>query len=481
MGRFSDRRDSFRARLARGSYRAAEDLEGRPTAVDGSGDFHADRKSRNDARRLARSAERNASLYDGPMSQVLNFLLGDGTWPRPLAGGLKQPEQEALAKAWATDAATPRFDFRQRDPLSVKLRLFARSYLRDGDVAAVHDGHARALTVEADRLVDPPAVRGIKTTGGIAKAGDGSHASYWIAEYDSIGRLNPAHAKPYPADRVTFVAHRTRDSQVRGVPVQIAGLDDLDRLDSLNESEIRGSEAASLPLALLEPGPNADYSGGNGPIITESAAFLKLPKGWKPTPTNFQRPNLNVCEFTRLHLRILVMVLGCPLELLMLDLGTLNYAASRSLRNIAEDALGKWRREVLHPLLDRLWSEWCADRGIDVPPVEWQWPRLQIHDRNKEAEADRAEIDNKTSSRLRIVGPDRFKILQELHEEDVESDRLLIARIVAAQVLCVAANKADPSTKLHWSLVISAAGATSAPGAYIQGAKPVEPANGPPA
>jgi capsid protein len=453
------RRQSSKAALGAHSYRATEDLEARPTAPDASGDWHADKRSRDDARRLSRSAERNAAIYTGPISVFTNFVLADGSWPRPLPLGLPQPESETLAQDWQSDAATTRFDFKGRDTLGEQLRLWLRSYLRDGDVAAVHDGHARIMVVEADRIVDPPASRqtSARLSGGVEIAPSGAHLGYWIADYDRIGRLNPARAKRYDATRTTFAAHRDRDSQVRGVPVQVAGLDDIDRLDSLNDAEIRSAEAASLPLAFLEQSQEAPAAKPSL-VMTEAAALVTLPKGQKAIPTQFNRPNLDVIAFTRQQLRVLFMVLGLPLELIMQDLGTLNYAASRSLRNLAEDALGAWRRRCLHPLLNRLWREWCIERGIAanaVPAVQWQWPRLSIHDRNKEADADATELANGSTSLRRIVGPDRLLVIQEQAEESVERDRLQIARIVAAQQQINRANATTPGLNLTWAHIIA--------------------------
>ena len=469
MGRLAPRTDNYRARLARGSYRAAEDTEARSTAPDGSGDVHADTRSRNAARKLSRSMERNAAIYSGQHTALMGFMLGDGSWPRALPMGLTQPEAEQLAAAWAIDAQSTAFDAKERDSLPEVLRLWGLAILRDGDVAAVHDG-ITVQAVEADRVVEPPSGRAKNCAGGIEKDRIGKHIAYWIADYDSLGRLNSAHAKRYTADRVTFAANRKRTSQGRGMPVQVSALDDLDRLDSLNEAEIRTAEAASLPLAFLKPGPDAVSK--PGAIITEAAALVTLPHDHEVITTDFGRPNLNVPEFTRLAMRVISMELGAPLELLMLDLGQLNYAASRSLRNLAEDALGAWRRRIFLPLLTKLWAAWCLARGIDAPAVEWQWPRLAIHDRGKEADADKQELENGSTSLRRIVGPDRLKILQEQAEEDDERDRLLIDRIDRVQARCDAINKKTPTAGLHWSAIIAAPGAKSAPGAYLDAAKP---------
>lgn len=457
------------ARLARGSYRVAEDLDARSTAPDGSGDYHADPRTRAAITRLARSADRNASLFAGPITRYIGYLLGDGSWPRPrLADGANVD----LVEDWKRDALTPRFDASGRFSLPSLLKLWIRGYLRDGDTLAVHDGQARTQLIEGDRIMDPSAGRTTdRLVGGISQDRLGTRIRFWIADYDRNGRLSPTYAKPYDAQHVTYTGLIDRSSQQRGICVLGAGLDDLDRLDALNDAEIKTAEAASRHLAYMEREKGAGTEKA-AHIFTDAAALLDIPAGRKIVAGSLGRPNLDVPAFTRLQLRIIFLCLETPLELLLGELNDLNYSAARSLRNLSEDAFGMARRIHLHPLLDRLWREWCQARGIEPPAVEWEWPRLQIHDRNKEIEADSADLANETTSRMRLVGSDWKRIMAELSAEDRERDRLLIERITEAQKRCNELNADIKGLNLHWSHLLAAGGARSAPGAYLQGAKP---------
>ena len=397
------------AALAWGSYRAANDLDARRTSIDGTADFHADQDTRNRLRRLSRSADRNASLYSGPLTQALGFLLGDGSWPRPRWGSDVKDADERTRR-WVAAASSARFDADGILALHQILEAHGRSVIRDGDAAAVHDGRGAVQLVESERIVGPGVgvaitVQGVQFAGRIPSA-------YWIAAPDRLGRIIGGKAKSFPAQRVTFTAHRDRSGQVRGIPMLAASLDDLDHLDSLGEAEIRSAESASLPTAYLET-PENGPAPPNGTIRTEAATMIALPPGVKAVASNMGRPNLDVPEFQRLNMRVAFMTLGLPLELLLLDLGQLNYSASRSLRNLAEDRLGRLRRWLWHPILDRMVSDWQRAEGMGPVAPTWDWPRLQLHDRNKESEADDAELSAGTSSLQRICGHDWEAIQRE--------------------------------------------------------------------
>ena len=339
---------------------------------------------------------------------------------------------------------------------------------RDGDAAAVHDGRGAVQLVESDRIVSPsgtaaPAsgriVQGVQFKGRKV-------AAYWITDPDTLGRIYPGRASSYPAAQVTFTAHRDgRASQVRGVPILSPSLDDLDHLDSLGESEIRSAETSSLISVGLKRTPNS-----NAPLIQSGTVrsgpglMFSLPDGYEPVDLNNGRPNLNVPEFQRLNMRIAYMVMGLPLELLLLDLNQLNYSAARSLRNLAEDNLGNKRRWLYHPLLRKMLGEWLALRGVDpalADVVAWDWPRLQLHDRIKEAEGDKAELDNGTTSLQRLNGHDCFAILDEQATVATYRDAQLVARIVAAHQACQSANTANPGLGLTWQQIVTLPGAGS--------------------
>jgi hypothetical protein len=449
----ADRPAAPAAALAWGSYRAAEDTDLRLSATtpDGSGDYHHDTRTAEAMRRLSRSADRNAAIVAGPLRAALRLLIGNEVGPRPRPVLDDAAAADALAGAWMRDACTPRFDADGSATLLDLLTLAGLSYLRDGDVAAVHDGVGASVLVEADRILSPAAGRtDAVVVQGVEFAGR-RRAAFWIADYDRNGRVSPSYARRYDAEQVTFAANWDRAGQTRGVPVFAACLDDLEHLDSLAESEIRSAENASTFTGILKRTDPTAPTIPQAVLKTRAGTIIAPPQGYEMNAPNLGRPNLNVPEFQRLNLRIALMTLGLPLELLLLDLGSLNYAASRSLRNLAEHTLHQWRSRMWRRWLDRTWAEWATAQGFPDTAVEWEWPRLELHDRNKEAEADATELANGTTSLRQIAGPGWRQIAADRAEELRVAAEARADVIVALHDRCAQLNADHPGLGLRWA------------------------------
>lgn len=467
----------LRGALARGSYQSAEAAERRAVIRDGSGDFHGDPRSRELSRRLSRAADRNAAVYAGPISVALGLLLGDGAWPKPRFTG---PDADELSAAFVADAKDPArhpFDLDGRLPLSELLWLFGRAYFRDGEALAYTGIPGKARLIESDRLVDVKR-EGRRIVDGV-ELSDGAEVAYWVANYSDTGQVDRRTALRVPADQAVFTAYRDRISSTRGVSPIGVSLDTLDQVDRMGDAEVKTAAQGARLLGFLESTGTAGGKPGQptpkapATIETDSAMLIGVPEGYKANLQTTSRPNLNVPAFRLQEMRLAFLVLGIPLELLTQDLNGLNFAASRSLRKLAEAALGLWRCRIFGAFLARVVRGWLTARGEDPErAVEWEWPRLDLHDRNKEATADRDELTNRTTSRRRLVGPDRLAVLDELAEEERHLDALNIRRVEEAQRLCEAVNERMPKADLHWSKVLTLAGAASAPGAYLQAAAP---------
>jgi hypothetical protein len=462
--------------LAARSYQAAESAAARRVPFDGAGSYHADPRSRDLVRRICRSMDRNASVFSGPLTTCLFLLLGDGTWPRPRFTG---PESDHLSQAWGLDAADSArcpFDADGRMSLADLLHQFGRAYLRDGDVLGAFNTTGQVRLVEGDRLCVTS--RPGKTIIDGLELSDGKEVAYWVADYGPGGIIDRRTIKRVPRDSAVFSAYRDRVSAARGVSPLAAAVENLDLVDRMGDSEAATAAMSARVLSFIERtgnDENADIIDQNRVEIGD-AAMVAVPKGWKSTPNNTNRPNLNVPAFRLQEMRSAYMVLGIPFELLTQDLNQLNFAASRSLKKLAETGLGQWRRRIFGALLSRLVSGWLAQRGQDPTlPVAWDWPRLDLHDRNKEAAADSAEIENRTASRRRLVGPDRLAILDELAEEERHQDALLLKRIEAADVGVEALRTKRPEIDLTWRDVVQLPGVSQS-----VNAAPPEAPNEPP-
>jgi hypothetical protein len=114
----------------------------------------------------------------------------------------------------------------------------------------------------------------------------------------------------------------------------------------------------------------------------------------------------------------------------------------------------------------------------DFTEVAWDWPQLPWPDPIKEEQRNQLAIANGTDSIQRIVGPAWREILREQAEVAQLRDALAISRIGNIQAEIDKLAKQYPNLALTWAQVITLAGATSAPGAYLQATAAVDQAAG---
>jgi hypothetical protein len=470
--------------LAAGSYRAVNDPRSRTRIwADGTGDYHLDAHTQRELRTKSRDLERNSHLYDGFLSNWAVYLIGSG--PKPLPRSTNAAWAAQASALFAADAAAGLLDSRRLLAWPLWLAHLARSVVRDGDAGVWHEGDGSAAILEGDRL-------------GTVTCDDRGRIV-------SIGVLAPdqgwfsAPQQSVAAQTLQLVAWRTRPSQTRGHPALAAGLDDWERIDSLNEAEILTAEAASLPWMVVKRQPGAPAGGPvAGPGAAAGPGGRALPTGWQRSdaanlfvmPQGYDgqawapdRPNLNVPAFVIQQLRHLCLPL-LPYEIAFLDVGSLNYAAIRGLGRLARRRLTDFRGLYLLPVINRVWSDWARAQILakrlpavaDFAAVDWQWDELEIRDREKDATAVERELANGTTTLQGELGPDWQRTVEQTAREERAAHAAAVANILALHQACVAANAANPGLDLRWSQIAAIGGATTAPGAFLQGtAAPAAP------
>jgi capsid protein len=469
--------------LASGSYRAAENPRRRFRILDGTGDYHLDDYTRQKLRSQSRDLERNTTWYDAALANFSTFIVGSG--PRPLFTTKDPDRNQAATELWREDAESTALDARSLFDWATWCTMLVRSIVRDGDVPVLHLDSGRALQLESERLDQ--------------------------VRLDEIGRIVGAQLMPQtngyaaggagaPVDinRLSLPAWRTRSSQTRGHPACSAGLDEWERIDSLNETEIISAETASLPwIVLSSPQNGADprrkarnagqmaapgASAPDGWVQTDAGSMLGLPPGVSGTPWTPNRPNLNVPEFVKMNLRGLCTPL-LPYEILFVDVGSLNYAAIRGLGKLAQRKIRDFRT-IIRPTIDRVVRDWARAQILakrlpwnrDFAKHRWDWDDLEIRDREKDATSVEKEMANGTTTLQDEVGPAwRDKIAQAAAEK-TEQAAADVARVVAVHKAIEAAKAKDPTLDLHWSQVVTLGGAETAPSAPLAGAAPPAPA-----
>lgn len=497
------------------SYRATNLDRARPIVRDGSGQRHADDRSRQLARELARDQDRSSGIYRAMVTAFIDMAIGSGVMPRPTTA---DPAWNAKALRLVL-AEFDQLDVEGVDTYSGLQRKWARAIVNDGDQLLVKTKAGKLVTIEADRIDGRPS--GLnqyrRVAGGVLLDGrTGERIAYGVCPYDGSGSfVQTTSAQWYPADQVIYTGTSSRKSQVRSLPALVANLDDAERADSLIEAEIITAEQASMIWGFLKDNSGAGAAGGRDPLAepnldgspafggradTGRVKFLDFVAGTLGMIGNreFQqapvaKPNLNVVEFLRSLFRIFAAELGVPYELALLDVGKLSWSANKALLAFCERRLGVWRGQVFGPLFSAIYRwrvrAWIA-AGLLADRDDWSahehdWPRPPETDGPDQVTTDKGNLELGKTSLRRLVGAAWKSVLAEQAEEQQVRDALALDRIEAIERRLQELRKDLPGLQsLSWAHVITLGGAITAPGAYLAAAvgKPGEaaPADAPP-
>ncbi len=484
-----------------GSYRAAENPRTRAIRYwGGSGDVHADHRTRRIIREMTRHLERNSHVWGILHDRWLDDL---GT-PDPAFRSDDLEWNARMHARWQEKKELARggWDSRQLVNFSSWFRLFAGSVGRDGDAAVVKVEDGTWALIESDRIDAPMKGNQYQSTiTGMTLNRVGAIQKIWVCPmsngYPQIGQ-----AVPYAAEDIEFCAHRKRISQTRGMPPLVAGMDDFERGDSLLESTVIQAEQASSIWGVIKK-LKAELARGTGgqaiaPVTNNGmkspldagasnidqvpdyvsaarGALMMLYEDQEFLQVKNENPNLNVPPFMQFLLRLHSLGLSYPYELAFMDMNRNSWSNGKMLITLARTGMKRWREQTFGPTLTHL-AQWQLERWADefndpLPKnwgtIRWSWPEIPWPDPLKEEQTNKLARENGTTSTQRMV-PEWRRVQEEITEEDKRRDTLQIERIVEAQKLCNKYNATVPGLDLRWPHVVSLVGATSAPGAYLQ-------------
>lgn len=514
-----------RARLVRqragitasmGSYRAAESPRTRApyTVLGGSGDVHADNRTRRIVREMTRDLERNSHLF----GILQNRWLDDLGAPEPHFRSVDPVWNTRMHARWQAKKVKRRggWDARQMTDFAGWVRLFAGSVARDGDVGVVKASDGTWPLIESDRIDSPVKANQYQSTvSGLTLDRAGAIQKVWICPVIN-GYPRVAQAVPYSADDVEFCAHRQRQSQTRGMPPLVAGIDDFERGDSLLESSVIQAEQASgiygvikklraelgratgsqaiapitnggLPAPINAGASNADQVPDY--VSAARGALMMLYEDQEFAQVKNENPNLNVPPFMQFLMRLHSLGLSYPYELAFMDMNGNSWSNGKMLVTLARAGMKRWH-QTFNPTLTSLAQgqakQWHEDEERGELPqgwdnIAWTWPEIPWPDPLKEEQTNKLARENGTTSTRRIL-PEWREVLVEIAEEDTQRDALQVARVTKTQELCNAANAKVPGLDLNWRQVVSMVGATSQPAQFLQSSelannsdKPVDP------
>lgn len=407
-------------------------------------------------RARSRDMARNVMVAAGAINTVTTNVVGEGLVARPMIDRDALGLEEDAAADWEQRAAREWAHWCQSADMGGTLHfcdvqeLAFRATLESGDLLLVRRFRAdpgrayglRLALVEADRVSNPS--RGPDTP--TLKAG---------VEFDENGQILGYHvADQHPGDH-GFVAGTTwgflprvgsdgrplalhlmthlRPDQARGVPYLAPVVESLKQLGDYTDAEVTAAVNAAMMVAFVES-PQAMDDDGN-PIIgeldedsrvlkpeetyLENGATVHLFPGEKISIPQHGRPNANFDAFTMSFLRQTGVALELPFELLVKHF-TASYSASRGALELAWQFFRKRRAWLVRSMCDPVYGWWLTEAvaagrlpapGFFDDPIvraawcgcQWIGPSRIILDPEKEANADRADVELGVKTRDQII------------------------------------------------------------------------------
>lgn len=257
-------------------------------------------------------------------------------------------------------------------------------------------------------------------------------------EYDEFGKPlsytvqtvtpNPSISRPYtyetlPASRIEHLFVRQLPGQKRGLPLLQSAVQTLASLRKIEDSVLSACETAASISFLVESdySPDVDpdsqlcgVEGANGGYVAFDEirlpgrnSGLYLPSGMRASQLKSEQPNVNYKSFREDCLLGVGSALGAPKNIILNDSSSYNYSSARLdaqtwerwatiLQGLCTRILDSHFRTFLsvmsgHPDVQMLLGSY---QTLDEIPVKWFFPKPTHIDRQKEASADIALIQN---------------------------------------------------------------------------------------
>ncbi len=428
--------------------------------LSGTGDMHLTETALSDARETARDAARNDPIVRGLLQSYAEGIVGSelGIEARSSDENWNNA-REQLWKERMLDVpcdVTGRFNFIQ----SVFLAVL--SFARDGDFFVVF-GDDGAWLVEGEQVGTPfgQKVDGeyFRVFNGVATAlPHGRVIGYYVGRPNKWGYIEPSNYAKYTADLVHHVFDPDRISYTRGEPLLTPSIEWFDKFGRYADAELVTScvqacqgvavKKKSPESVLPSPttlGASDDYNTDDGlkRFVMSPAMVWNLEPGEDVTNIGATRPTSVFGEFMNKCLTIAGRAAGMPLMLITQDLSGATFMNARIAAQMAQERWRKVQAFVVRPLASRWWL-WQTQREIEsgeLAPAPDDWARHEVMcrrwpyvDPEKEAKADKLEIENGTTSRTAICarkGVDyRELVRQRVREQEIEDEEGLVVTAV---------------------------------------------------
>ncbi len=412
-------------------------------------------------RARSRDLRRNVPIATGAIATRITNIVGEGLKVYPKVDRDVLGLSIEAATAWNRKAraefelAAWTADFTGAQSFDELQALVLGATDESGDVFALRryrkdpgDTYGTKLQIiEADRVSNPN--NGMDTdtqVAGIETTTDGIVRAYHVSDRHPGDMFRKAMTwRRVPAfynDGRPIVLHmfkRLRPDQARGVPYLAPVIEILKQFGEYTDAEVQAAVISAFFTVFIEKAPNADTGpipstgtdmlSGKDEVGLGAGAIVDLAEGEKVSIADPNRPNPNFDAFAMALLRQIGVALEMPVELLIKHF-TASYSASRAALEIAWQTFRRERAWLVKNFCQPFY-EWVIEEAVLTgrlqapgffadPAIRAAWLKTDWYgqtkislDPKKDAEADTADLANRTKTRQQII--------QERTGGDVES------------------------------------------------------------
>lgn len=395
-----------------------------PTEARGAWHDYIDRRT---LVATSRQFRRDNSIYQGILTQSVNYVVGDEGF---------QLQVRTKNKRW--NAACEKFwlDFiRDADasgyysgmPLE---RVLFPELILTGECLLLPQDTGKLQIIESEQITS----NGLNDLDAIKLDIYGRPMSFEICPY-GISGLDIANRSTFDASDVIFCAIKDRPSCVRGMPILQAAFPMLLRLNDVLDAEVHAwYMQACIALASSTENPislnTEDERDADEFTVTkfDYGMYFKGAAGDKLEGLVRTAPNRDLAMASSTLLRFVGLPLGLPLELVLMDWTKSNFSQSRAVLQQLRQNFTQLQQLVIRKIMVPIY-EWRISKAMqegDLPPnngwqeIEFVPPPFPSLDPKQESEAYGQQIDRALTTKARLLkslGYDYEELTEERQAE----------------------------------------------------------------
>ena len=412
----------------------------------GTGDTHLDELSLDKLREISRHLSRNNPIAVGLLRTERDGVIGSGV--KIQARTADDTLNAEIEAAWKEQMIESACEVKGIYNFNNYLRKYFLSYRRDGDAFTLFTDEG-LQAVEGEQVGTPFGKKNgehFEIVNGIAYSKKtGRVIGYYIGKPNKWGYIGTDTWRNYAADSVHHMFDADRFSYSRGAPALTPSAKYIDYLTEYMDAELVAAKVNacfSMFIAKKDAEPPDPYTGGisdsgldednNRLEKMEPGTILYGEPGESATGIGQQRPGEIFDKFIVQMLTIIGRPLCIPLMLITLDFHGATFMNARIAYQKVQEAWQAQQDDIVTPFVTLVWRWWLA-RLIATKQIRpgraaekvfghqvycRKWPYV---DPFKEAMADKAQLDNGTTTRTIICarqGDDFTDINSQLAAEE---------------------------------------------------------------